>query len=281
MKKNMLKRVLFCVLAACLLSQGLMPARARADVVLELNDSFWRSNREECDYVYRSYTVNGPEGYAVLWESPVSSRQREILTNGTSVYGNWHYTDKKGETWCAVPGEGWSSTGEENVRGWIKTSECLAVPDHISFQEAYGEEFTGYDPAYDGAFDGVDTVVLWTYPGSGVIEADGIDADWFRRSEDYAYVFNTCWRDGQGRLWAFVGYCYGIRNTWICLDDPANGELEMEADILPQDAVVYPPADELPVVHSGVTGYVIGGVLAVIAATVLLLWIFFVRKRRA
>lgn len=280
MKKHMMKKVLLCLLTACLLSQGLMPARARADVLIELNDSFWKSKQDDCDYVYRSYTVNSPEGYAALWESPVSSRQREVLTNGTSVWGNWHYTDENGETWCAVPGEGMSAAGE-NVRGWIKTSECLVTPDHISFQEAHGQEFIEYDPAYDDAFDGVDTVVLWTYPGSGVIEAEGIEADWFRQYGKTG--FKACWRDGQERLWAFVGYCYGIRNTWICLDDPANGELETEgaADILPQDAVIYPPTAEPPAVDNGVTGYVIGGVLAVIAVTALLLWIFFVRKRRS
>ena len=76
------------------------------------------------------------------------------------------------------------------------------------------------------------------------------------------------------------GYCYGVRNTWICLDDPANPELEADESVIPRDAVVYPAADNLPDVKSGVTGPIIAAVLAVVAVTIVLLWFFFVRKRR-
>lgn len=166
-------KILICLLAVCLLSLGLLPGKVRADVLFEIDDSFYRAHRRECDYFYRSYTVNAPEGYAVLWESPLSSGQREVLANETSVYGNWHYTDDKGEIWCAVMTGKMNPQGYDIIRGWIKTSDCLADLDYISFQEAYGEQFVEYDPAYGEALKEAETVVLWKYPCSGEIREIG------------------------------------------------------------------------------------------------------------
>lgn len=273
--KRWRKTVLF-ILAACLLWAGITPTKLRADVLIEIDDSFYRTHQKDCDYFYRSYTVNAPEGYAAVWESPLSSRQREILANGISVSGNWHYTDDKGETWCAVMTGKMNNQGYETIRGWMKTSDCLAKADYISFREAHGEEFVKYDQAYGKALAEAETVVLWKYPCSGEISADEIDAGWFE-----GWTFDDCWQDPQGRMWAFVGYCYGIRNTWICLDDPSDTELGAEKNVLPQRSVIYPAAEHLPGAKSGVTGLTIGAVLGVTAATGLLLWAFFVRKRRA
>lgn len=278
MKNISVKKVLIFLLAVCLLSFGLGSARVHADVLIGIDDSFWQAHQDDCDYLYRTYTVNGEQGYAVVWESPVSSRQEEVLANGTPIRSNWHYTDGQGETWCAVMTGEMNSRGYETIRGWIKTSDCLADPDYISFREAHEQEFVEYDPAYDKALEGLETVVLWTYPCSGSIAADGIDAGGLQDMRS----FDTCWRDSQGRMWAFVGYCYGVRNTWICLDDPANPELEVKADesVIPRDGVVYPAASRLPDVKNGVTGLTVAAVLAVVAVTVVLLWVFFGRKRR-
>ncbi len=268
-----MKKLLVCLLALCVLTGS-----ASADVLVELDDSFWRAHRDECDYLYRAYTVNSPEGYAAIWESPKSSRQKETLPNGTKVSGIWHYTDGGGEVWCAVYGEGWSDRGE-NVRGWIRTSECTPVPDYISCKETHGEEFVGYDRAYDHAFDALETFVLWTYPCSGVVSDEDMDAEWYQRNETPANAFSTCWRDGEGRLWAFVAYCYGHRNAWVCLDDPANTELAADETLLPE-VTLYPPAEQVPAPNSsGVTALTIGAVAAVVVVTGGLLFVFF-RKRK-
>lgn len=274
-KRKKLSKILICLLSVCLLSLGPLPARVHADVLIEIDDSFYRGHRKECDYFYRSNTVNAPEGYAVLWESPLSSGQREVLANGTSIYSNWHYTDDKGETWCAVMTGKMNNQGYDTIRGWIKTSDCLAALDYISFQEAYGEEFVEYDPAYGKALEEAEEVVLWKYPCSGKIIADGIDGEWFESPH-----FGTCWKDPKGRMWAFVGYCYGIRNTWICLDDPSNTGLEADETVLPRTETIYPAADRLPEARKGSVGLAVGAVLGVMAVTGVLLWVFFVRKRR-
>lgn len=273
MKKT--NKMFLCLLFVFLLTLGLVPAKVHADVLTEVDDGFWRNHQSECDYLYRTYTVNGDQGYAILWASPVSSRQREVLINGTSIYSNWHYTDSNGETWCAVS-TGEMSQGYEKIRGWIKTADCLVNPDYISFREAHEEEFVEYDPAYDNALEGLETVVFWTYPCSGKVKTDHMDAGGLRDGR----AFDTCWKDSKGRMWAFVSYCYGVRNSWICLDDPANPELEADESVIPRDAVVYPAADNLPDAKSGVTGLTIAAVLSVVAVTLVLLWFFFVRKRR-
>lgn len=270
------KKLVICLLSVFLLSLGLAPAKVYADVLIEVDDSFWRAHQKDCDYFSRSYMVNGDQGYAILWESPVSSRQKEVMSNGTAVHGNWHYTDGGGEIWCAVATGEINSHGYETIKGWIKTSDCLVNPDYISFAETHKEEFVEYDPAYDNALEGLETVVLWTYPCSGKVRTERMDAAGLQDRR----VFDICWKDPQGRMWAFVGCCYGVRNTWICLDDPANPELEADAGVVPQDAVVYPAADHLPSVKNGVTGLTVAAVLSVVAVTSVLLWVFFVRKRR-
>ncbi len=274
MKKRI--KLLICLLSACLLSVGVLPVKVYADVLIELEDSFWKAHQSDCDYLYRTYTVNGAEGYAIVWESPVSARQKEVLANGAPVWSSWHYTDDKGETWCAVMTGEMNAQGYEKVEGWIKTSDCLANPDYISFREAHEQEFVEHDPAYDRALDGLETVVLWSYPCSGSIEADRIPAKGLQNMQ----TFDTCWKDSQGRMWAFVGYCYGMRNTWICLDDPANPELEADETVIPQDVVIYPAADPLPDVKNSVAGSVIAAVLGVMAVTGLLLWGLFGRKKQ-
>ncbi len=260
----------------CLLWLGLAPARVRADLLVEVDDSFWRAHQDECAYYYRSYTVNAPEGYAAIWASPLSSKQREVLANGVSIYSNWHYTDDAGEIWCAVMAGEMNHQGYDTIRGWMKTSDCMVRADHIQFEEVYGQEFVKYKGTYGEALADAETVVLWEYPCSGEIRAEEIDAEWFDN-----WNIGPCWQDPRGRMWAYVSYCYGIRSTWICLDDPANPYLEADESILPQTEVIYPAADQLPEVKSGVTGLMVGAVLGVMAVTGLLLWVFFVKKRKA
>lgn len=55
-------RYLLCgLLTVCLLS-----AAALADVIWEPDDDFYRQHSEDCEYLGRSYYVNGPEGGAAL-----------------------------------------------------------------------------------------------------------------------------------------------------------------------------------------------------------------------
>ncbi|MCI8525784.1 MAG: hypothetical protein HFF17_07660 [Oscillospiraceae bacterium] len=259
----------------------LLAAVAAADVIVEPADDFWGKHQDECDYLYRAYTVNGAAGYAALWESPVSQRQTEVLANGAQIAGQWHYTDSRGVTWCAVESGEWTDDGYTVIRGWISLSDCVPVPDYISFREAHGNEFIPYDGSCDRQMASAPQVVLWKYPGSG-IQVSTVDTTWFQDSGPLEDQFETCWRDGEGRLWGYSGYCFGIRNTWICLSDPGNPELAADPDVLPEQTPLIPAASQLPPAGGG--GVPMLAVVLVAAAVVLsavLIAVFFSRKRRA
>ena len=86
---------------ALLLTLLLLGPTATADVLIEPSDDFYRTHAEECEYLDRSYTANGKEGYVALYQSPKSSRQRETVGNGAVLRGRWIYRG----TWLAVEEE--------------------------------------------------------------------------------------------------------------------------------------------------------------------------------
>lgn len=264
-----MKKLLLCLLTAVLLAITVF-----ADILIELDDSFWRIHQSGCVDRYRSYIVNSPEGYAALWESPVSSKQTEILANGAELGGLWHYTDGKGETWFAVQGGKRNGMGKETVRGWCRASDCIVTPDWISFEEAHSAEFEGWDQAYDHVFDGAEGMILWSYPGSGEVKGDLREVpDWLRDSP--AGSLDTCWRDRKGRMWAYLNYIYGYRNVWLCLDDLSGTDIEKDESVMPKRDPIYPAADKLPPPSSGTGGLTIVSVVSLMAVTILLLFLFF------
>ena len=138
------------------------------------------------------------------------------------------------------------------------------MPDEVIFEEAHGEEFEGWDPAYDGIFDRVEEVVLWKYPGSGEVEGTLKEVpDWMRDFPETE--LDVCWRDPQGRMWAYLNYIFGYRNVWICLDDLGNTDFEKDESILPPQGPAYPAADKLPPPSSGTGELTIAAVAAVVA----------------
>lgn len=257
-------------LCTLLLALTLLTTAALADVLIEPNDDFYASHRGECEYLYRQYTANGEKGYVILYESPKSSRERENVANGEVLLSLWSYQG----AWLAIQGE------RDDIRGWVELADCVPVPDYLSFQDHHGEEFVPFDgAAYDHAFDGLEKVVLWSYPGTDQ-EGQEVSAEWFQDSNrDMRELFDSCWEDGQGRMWGFVGYCYGIRNTWLCLSDPANLALEADPTVIPQDDHQYPAISILPAPSSGVSGLTMGLVALVVVATAGLIPMVFRRKK--
>lgn len=265
-----MRKLLLSLLTAVLLS-----ATVFADMLVEPNDIFWWTHRDDCENRYRTYIVNSPDGYAALWESPVSSKQTEILPNGTELNGSWRYTDEKGETWFTV------ESGETNVRhriilrGWCRESDCLVTPDSVSFEEAHSVEFEGWDRSYDHILDEAEKIVVWKYPGSGEVTGElGPAFDPKRLPE----MVETCWRDPQGRMWAYVERIVGRQDIWICLDALGSTDLEKDETILPDTGTVYQAADKLPQPTSGTGGLTIVAVTVVVTITILLLFLFFGKK---
>lgn len=271
-----MKKRFFRILSALLVLTALLPmTTARADVISEPNDSFVKRHEDECDYQqYRSYLVNSPEGYAALWDSPASSRQRETLANGRSVAGSWLYTDEKGETWLLVES---AVNGSWKERGWIRLSECVPALDAVAFNERHFGEYTEYDGSFDEALSRLETVVVWTYPCSGVVAYKNLET----RALLDGRSIHSCWRDPEGRVWGYSGYVRGDRNVWICLSDPTGTDIPANPDVLPRLETMYPPAEKVPSPRSGVTGTAIALVAGLAAVTAGLLWFFFARRKKS
>ena len=81
----------------------------------------------------------------------------------------------------------------------------------------------------------------------------------------------SCLLYTSGRLWGFVNYCYGWRNTWVCLSDPDNTDLAADPEVLPEKTVYYPAADPVPAPSSGVSGLAAVLVVLVVAGTAVLI----------
>ena len=255
-----LRHVLLLTLLLCLLAA---PA-IRADAIIEPEgDSFYSSHRDDVQYLFRAYIANGADGYVSLYKSPLSTRVRENVANGTVLSCSFLYTDAGGAAWGGVWGTGFS------LRGWVRLDDCVVQPDYLSFDEAHQDDFVPYDSRFDDALRQGASLVLWTYPGSGVVAAENIDAQWF--DGNMAEHFSQCYVDADGRFWAYVGYCYGVRNSWLCLSDPENADIPADPDVLPAGPALIPPADDIPAAGPNIpllavciTLGVVGGTAAVI-----------------
>lgn len=229
-----MKRVLSLVFALVFVL-ALTPA-ARADVIVEPEDSFYREYRSQCDSHDRGYYAAGPDGAVTVYKNPKSPAVVTELENGEYVWIGWTYTDPDGNAWGYC--EHWNN--EDFVRdwsGWMPLGHLLLKYDSISFREEFAAriEDRGGQVAGQGDFP----VVFWEYPGSGEVYAS------FTTSADYAPDYEAVFTDDAGRSWGFVGYYMGLRNVWICLDAPGADYDTLYANDPPQQ-VTHPTGNGVP-----------------------------------
>lgn len=264
----MKKIVLFFLLAM------LLTPAALADIIMEPVDDFYSAHAAQCEYLPRQYTANGEKGYVALWKSPESPEQTETISNGQSVWCNFLYTDGAGQVWGTV----FAEDSWEELRGWAKLSEWVIVPDYLSFEEAYGDEFVSTGLQWDGTLTDSEKVYLWQYPCSGG-EPREASASWLMDSGG-ASVFEKGWVDSEGRTWGFSVYASSVRNTWVCLSDLDNPDIPADPSVLKNDVKLIPPAEVLPEPSIQAPVPVIVLVVGVVAATAVLIVILY-RKRGA
>ena len=244
-----MKRTLVLVFALLLLA----PSLALADVIVEPENSFYRTHQSECQHREgRTYLANGPEGTLALYTAP-NGTVSKTLQNGAALYCQWTYTDGQGVVW------GFSDDHE----AWAPLGYTLVQYDHISFEEEHSDTIVS---ATDMTEKEYATVFLYEYPGA----SDPIRLDAVRLAAQKSYT------DEQGRLWGFVSYIYGIRNRWFCLDDPDNEALAgQKKDAQPSS---FASPEKLPTVtRTGVLAGAVGGVSLV--TLILVLGLFRKRKK--
>ena len=231
----------------------LVPALAFADVIVEPDNSFYRTHHSECQrWTGRTYLANGPDGTLDLYTAPTGT-VAETLKNGTAFYCQWAYTDKEGAVW------GFS----ERHEAWAPLGYTLVQYDETAFELEHGNEII---TAADQPVTEYATVYLYEYPGaSDPIQLDRVDL-----------IAEKLYTDDQGRQWGFVSYIHAIRDKWFCLDEPANPDLAgAKRAAVPsgfQTPTMLPTGSQLGVIIGVVCGVAVGTLTAVL--------ILFRRKRR-
>lgn len=253
-----------CFLLAAMICLSMFPA-VRADVIFEPEDSFYWDHRGECQYHDRSYTANGPDNVAVVYRSPESSAVVERVKNGRSLWISYIYEDKHDISW------GYCENFEEDWSGWVPMDYLLLIYDHRCFQE----EFAGRIENRGGTLPEFDAEVrFWDYPGSEGSVAMAVEGD-------YLPEYQSTFTDDAGRAWGCVAYYMGVRDVWVCLDDPTADYQTLYADHAPQQVTHPTPPETVPAeIKPG--GPDMGGILAAVCVVAILsggfLWL--TRKKK-
>lgn len=252
-------RIFICVMLVSILS-----GVALADAIWEPNDDFYMSNAEKCQLVNRDYYANGTTGYLEIFKKP-GGASLGFVENGKLFHIQFSY-ESDGEAWGSVEYKKEndklfpSNYDSEASAGWVNMSELILKYDYLEFENEFGSSFVPYSGDYS-ALKNAEKVVMWTFPGSGetIDSIEGIEDD---------FAVGSVYTDPSGTQWGYVGYYYGMKNFWICMDDPANENLP--ATITQEIALNLPINDSKPEKSSDLTTIVVVCVSAVVLISALL-----------
>ncbi len=245
-----------CLLLALVL---LLAPLVRADVIVEPEDSFYWSHRGECARHDRTYTANGPENTVVLYQSPETGIVTARVPNGESLRILYVYEDAQGVQWGYTEGED---------TGWVPMLYLILQYDHICFQEEFASRITTLEEYRSLEVGG--TVRFWSYPGSENCLELEVD-------QEYLPEYNALFQDDGGRQWVYVGYYYGHRNSWVCLDAPGAPYYELYAEspaqtVTPPEPPAWTEGDPITPPGPSMGGILVAaGVLAALCGGFLLL----------
>lgn len=180
-----------------------------ADVIWEPSDPFYEAHADECEYMGRSFTANGPDGKVILYKSPELPEVVAVWENGHKAYIHFTYRDQSGILWGIYD-------DHQDTVGWMPMDYMEVIYDSISFCEEHSAQITEQFGVLSEDYQGQD-IFLWRYPGS--TEYDSLKYDNNPPTYDNVYV------DENENRWGFVGYWYGHKKVWICLNAP-NADLD-------------------------------------------------------
>ena len=265
-----MKRILSCVLAFVMLLALAVPAFA--DVMWEPdNNSFYDKHRNECEYKNRSYYANGKEGFVTLLDAPNGSMVRAQFENGEKLRVYFIY---KGSYGLAAF---WTDGRETS--GWVPMADLVQVYDSISFEEEYVDRIVPYSGEFADYSGEIEAVNFYAYPGAPEIytsfKLENMNVlENLTGTAEYPSYIGSIFVDENGLTWGNVGYLYGTRNVWFCLDEPDGTAFPLRAipdpGLTPAQTPVLPAASYVP--------YVL--VAAAAAVTAGLLVFFYGKKRK-
>ena len=97
--------------------------------------------------------------------------------------------------------------------------------DSISFAEEFDSDIV----VQDGVLDDIylkESIYLWKYPGSEECYAMG--------PEEYLPSYDKLYVDEKEHSWGHVGYYFGMKNVWVCIDQPTADFQMLYPDGAPQ-----------------------------------------------
>lgn len=181
----------------------------KADVIWEpYDDIFYMANRDDCQYVNRNYTANGPENKVIVYKSPENPTVTETWENGHVVNIYYTWTDEDGIVW------GMYNDWETDETGWMPMDYMDVVYDYICFEEEFGDSFVEEMTAIPGEYAGK-SIFFWSYPGADIYREIPMP-----EAETEMPQCSTIFVDEEGHKWGYFGYFRGVRNMWVCLDQP-------------------------------------------------------------
>lgn len=186
----------------------ILPVQANADVIYQPYDDFYFAHMNECEYVCRNYTANGPNGTVTLYTDPVTNMKEAECPNGMTLYVSYTYETDDGTLW------GCCDDREAAVTGWAPMEYLELIYDGISFAEEYSDQFVETEIIPDANLIVENTIWFWPYPGCS-------DPFSMPVSEDNLPACYRTYTDEKGDIWGQCGYHYGIKNHWINLSNPS------------------------------------------------------------
>lgn len=210
---------------------------AKADAIWEPRSEFYEEHASECEYDNRQYTADGPDGVVKVYVSPENSMVVDTLDNGMSVCVLFTYTDEDGIRWGVI-----ENYSDESKTGWLVMDYMNVVYDYISFKEEYGSSFVAESGALGAEAVG-QTIKFWPYPGAqnGYYEME------IQSAEEWLPEYSQTFVDEEGHKWGYIGYYYGIKHYWICLDNPTATAEELYPNGIPargEEAAEPEPEEE-------------------------------------
>ena len=209
-----MKKTLSFLLSVLLLLAVLAPA-ALADVVWEpLENDFYKEHADEFSLCRERLILNGRDGTVTVYDKP-DGKSLGTVSNGGKVNSEWIW---KG-SWYMIKNP---FSDDWNDMAYVRGEDVVKAYDSDSFMAEYDAQIVSSNPPAKLTMpEGSDALCLYTYPGSGVV-AQKFERDWL---DGTTVTFNLLFKDEDGLTWGYIGYLYGMRDVWACLDDPTNEAL--------------------------------------------------------